>query len=129
MNNSVIQDSPFKNMEKVTILNIVPDPEDSTLLIRVRRANGQEFDMTTEAADDVQDEINQYFYFKNPKTVFKISDKMWKAIQEEKVVVGMTFEEVYLAWGEPDETDDSLGLAVYGNTYLYFRNSKLAYIL
>ncbi|MBY9078566.1 hypothetical protein KIH86_03120 [Paenibacillus sp. HN-1] len=129
MNNSVIQDSPFKNMEKVTILNIVPDPEDSTLLIRVRRANGQEFDMTTEAADDVQDEINQYFYFKNPKTVFKVSDKMWKAIQEEKVVVGMTFEEVYLAWGEPDETDDSLGLAMYGNTYLYFRNSKLAYIL
>lgn len=128
INNSVISESPFTNMEKITILNIVPDPEDSTPVIKIRRANGQEFNLTTQQSDEPMDEINEYFYFKNPKTVYNISNKMWSAIQAERVVVGMTFEEVYLAWGEPDETIDSLGCAIYGSTYLYFENHKLAYI-
>ncbi|WP_150273146.1 hypothetical protein [Paenibacillus tepidiphilus] len=129
VNNSIIEDSPFTNMEKVTLLNVLPDPDHSAVKVQVRRANGEEFYMTTDPEGDIEEEIDQYFYFKNPRTVYKISDKMWKAIQEERVVVGMSFEEVYFAWGEPDRTNDSLGLVVYGNTYLYFRNDKLATIL
>lgn len=129
IDNSAIKNSPFKNMEKVTLLNLVPDPVDSTLLIQVRRASGEEIRLITSSSDELQDDINAYFYFKNPRTEFKISDKMWKAIQEERVVTGMTLEEVYLSWGEPDEVYESAGMVVYGSNYLYFRNNKLAYIL
>lgn len=129
IDNSAIKNSPFKNMEKVTLLNLVPDPIDSTLLVQVRRASGEEIRLITSSSDELQDDINAYFYFKNPRTEFKISDKMWKAIQEERVVTGMTLEEVYLSWGEPDEVYESAGMIVYGSNYLYFRNNKLAYIL
>ncbi|MFP4976588.1 hypothetical protein ACE6ED_14375 [Paenibacillus sp. CN-4] len=129
IDNSRIKNSPFKNMEKVTLLNLVPDPADSTLLVQVRRASGEEIKLITSSSDELQDEINDFFYFKNPRTELKISDKMWKAIQEERVVTGMTINEVYLSWGKPDEVYESAGMVVYGSHYLYFRHNKLAYIL
>lgn len=125
INNSVMENSPFVNMEKVTITNVSPDPDQGSLLVQIRRANGSFYNLICDDATDPEEEISDYLYFKNPKTLFKISDKMWKAIQEERIVTGMTFEEVYLAWGEPDRTQEYVGLAVYGDTYLYFRNNKL----
>ncbi|MEI2394254.1 MULTISPECIES: hypothetical protein [Paenibacillus] len=39
----------------------------------------------------------------------------------------MTFEQVYLSWGEPDSYNEDLGYIVYGHQYLYFVNNKLKY--
>ncbi|SET91494.1 hypothetical protein [Paenibacillus sp. NFR01] len=130
VNNTILaSNSRFVNMEKVTVVGVFPDPDQGTLRVQVRRSNGELTNLIIDNNTDPEDEITDDLFFKNPKTVLKISDKMWKAIQEERVVTGMTVNEVLLAWGEPDRVNDALELAIYGNTYLYFRNGKLILIV
>ncbi|MEC0167123.1 hypothetical protein [Paenibacillus graminis] len=126
--NSDIADSPFKNMEKVTVKDFRSNPNNGNLEIIIRRANGQEINMTIAPSANPAKYVNGLFYFKNPRVVFSINDKIWSAIREERVIVGMKPEEVLLSWGEPDSINDDLGYVVYGNVYLYIRNNRVQYI-
>jgi hypothetical protein len=126
--NSGIANSPFKNMEKATISNFRSNPSNGNLEVIVRRANGQDVPMVLEPREKDADSINEMFLFKNPRTVFTISDKAWAAIRDERVISGMTPEEVYLSWGDPDSINEDLGYFVYGNQYIYFINYKVSYI-
>jgi hypothetical protein len=126
--NSEIPNSPLKNMEKVTIKDVKVDINNSDIKVVVRRASGEEVTLTTDPTEDPEDYITNFFSFANPRTIIKVSDKMWPDIVAERVSVGMTFNEVYLSWGKPDRIDDSIGLVVYGNVYLYFYNDKVKYI-
>ncbi|NUU59654.1 hypothetical protein [Paenibacillus agri] len=123
--NSQIEDSPFKNMEKVTIKSVQADNETGDVDVVLRRASGEEITITLAPVGDQISNISSTFLYKSPRTLTNSSDKMWAAIVAEKVVVGMTFDEVYFSWGDPDRTNESLGLVVYGNVYLYFYNGKL----
>ncbi|WP_339256675.1 hypothetical protein [Paenibacillus sp. FSL P2-0136] len=121
--NAMITDSPFKNFEKATIANFRPNPANGNLEMIIRRANGQEVPLKIEPRDDPSEYVEEVLFFKNPQTKFKISDKMWSAIREERAVSGMTITELLLSWGDPDEVYD--GYVVYGHQYVYFINDKV----
>ncbi|GGF59159.1 hypothetical protein GCM10010912_00410 [Paenibacillus albidus] len=125
--NSEIDNSPFKNMEKLTIKDLRANLSTGELEVVMRRANGQEVPIAMNPSNEMIGDIAEMFFTENPRNVTSISDKMWSAIREEKVVVGMKFDEVYLAWGEPDSVNESLGYVVYGQTHVYFYNNKLQY--
>lgn len=122
--NSELSNSPFKNFEKATVANFRSNPVNGNLEMIIRRANGQEVPVEIDpTTGDYGDYVEDILYFKNPQTVFKISDKMWKSIREERAVSGMTITELFLSWGEPDEVYD--GYVVYGRQYVYFLNDKV----
>ncbi|MEK3904582.1 hypothetical protein [Paenibacillus sp. FSL R7-0179] len=122
--NAKISDSPFKNFEKATIANFRSNPVNGNLEMIIRRANGQEIPVEIDpTAGDYGDYVEDILYFKNPQTTFKISDKMWSAIREERAVSGMTITELLLSWGDPDKVYD--GYVVYGDQYVYFINDKV----
>jgi hypothetical protein len=125
--NAEIPDSPFKNMEKVTIKDFRSSPLDGGLEVLIRRANGQEIYISVDTTSNPAEYIETLFFFKNPRTAFPSSDTVWAAIRDERIITGMTFEQVYLSWGEPDSYNEELGYIVYGHQYLYFINNKLKY--
>ncbi|MEK3758080.1 hypothetical protein MKZ07_06530 [Paenibacillus sp. FSL P4-0338] len=118
MNNSL-----FKNLEKVTISNFRSNPTNGNLEIIIRRANGQEIPIEIDSAESYVTYLDEILCFQNPRTLFKISDKMWSAIREERAVSGMTMTELLLCWGDPDSIKDNY--LVYGNQYVYFHNNKV----
>ncbi|MHA6528783.1 hypothetical protein [Paenibacillus sp. BAC0078] len=126
--NSEIANSPYKNMEKASVKDFRSNPNNGNLEIIIRRANGQEINMKIEPSGNPAEYITGLFYFKNPRNIFDISDKAWVAIREERVIVGMKPEEVFLSWGDADSINEDLGYLVYGNVYLYFINNKVKYI-
>ncbi|NQX44269.1 hypothetical protein HQN87_02905 [Paenibacillus tritici] len=121
--NALIADSPFKNFEKATIANFRSNPANGNLEMIIRRANGQEVPLEIEPRDDYSEYVEDILFFKNPQTAFKISDKMWSAIREERAVSGMTITELLLSWGDPDSVHE--GYVVYGDQYVYFINDKV----
>lgn len=125
--NAEIPDSPFKNMEKATIKDFRSSPLDGGLEVVIRRANGQEIYIDVDTTGNTADYITTIFYFKDPRTVFPCSDTVWAAIRDERIITGMTAEQVLLSWGKPDSVNDDFGYLVYGRQYLYFVNNKLTY--
>lgn len=126
--NSEITDSPFKNMEKAVIKDFRANPHNGNLEMMIRRANGQDIYLKLPTDGSAPEYITDLFFFENPRNVTKISDKVWTAIREEQVIVGMKPDEVYLSWGDPDSINETLGYMVYGNVYIYFINNKVTYI-
>ncbi|ASA21551.1 hypothetical protein [Paenibacillus donghaensis] len=126
--NSEIANSPFKNMEKASVKDFRSNPNNGNLEIIIRRANGQDVNINIAPSDNPAEYITGLFYFDNPRNISTISDKVWAAIREEQVIVGMKPEEVLLSWGEPDSFNNDLAYVVYGNVYLYFINNKVNYI-
>jgi hypothetical protein len=75
------------------------------------------------------------FFETDPRQTYKWSPKVWQAIEDGKVFVGMTKEQAILSWGKPKEINrTNTGLTVheqwvYGDhNYLYFENEKLTSI-
>ncbi|WP_238654991.1 hypothetical protein [Paenibacillus piscarius] len=121
--NPNINNSPFKNLEKVTISNFRSNPANGNLEVIIRRANGQEIPIEIDSAETYVDYLDKILCFQNPRTLFKISDKMWSVIRDEKATNGMTMTELLLSWGDPDSVNDNY--LVYGNQYVYFVNNKV----
>lgn len=76
--------------------------------------------------------FENYFGILDPRTVYKWSNKVWVAIEEEKVFIGMTSKQGLMSWGKPRKinvTVTSGGKSeqwVYvGSNYLYFENGIL----
>ncbi|MBU1298414.1 MAG: hypothetical protein KKG06_00645 [Bacteroidetes bacterium] len=71
------------------------------------------------------------FYEFNPKEKFKWSLEIWQLINDGKVRIGMTKEQVRLAWGRPKKANEDIYQGsvreqwVYDSQYLYFENEKL----
>ncbi|HBA88530.1 MAG TPA: hypothetical protein DCZ75_11285 [Geobacter sp.] len=80
---------------------------------------------------DITKKINQIFYKSSPYKMW--TKKINKHIEEGKIFIGMSAEQVVASWGEPDDMNRSVGKWgvheqwVYrgANTYLYFENDKL----
>jgi len=64
----------------------------------------------------------------------KYSDEIWNLIDNQKVKIGMTKEQVILSWGIPDKINKDISETmvteqwVYDSGYLYFRGGKLVTI-
>lgn len=72
------------------------------------------------------------FFTENPRVTFKWSDKVWTAIEEGRVFVGMTSQQAELSWGKPEEINrTTVGSKrseqwVYtSGSYLYFDHGAL----
>ena len=80
---------------------------------------------------DISKKINQIFYKSSPYKMW--TKKINKHIEEGKIFIGMSAEQVVASWGEPDDINRSVGRWgvheqwVYrsASTYLYFEGDKL----
>jgi hypothetical protein len=55
-----------------------------------------------------------------------------RAVISKKILLGMTYEQIQMSWGKPQRVNRSVGAWgvreqwIYGSTYLYVENGKLA---
>jgi hypothetical protein len=130
----------LKKYSPVKVINVVAGwYEFEPVRFIVQTPSGQEgfVDVNlsgTNVSGDRRDEsrFEQTFLSENPKSAHKWSARAWSAIENEKVFVGMTTEQVIMSWGKPTDVNRTrVGRAVheqwvYGNgTYLYFDNGIL----
>jgi hypothetical protein len=47
------------------------------------------------------DQFDRKFYLTDPRKLYPWTPQVWNAIEDEKVIVGMTKEQVTMSWGEP----------------------------
>lgn len=76
--------------------------------------------------------FEENFFTEDPKKIYKWSSKVWSAIEEGKVFVGMTAKQARMSWGKPEEINKTITgnikheQWVYGSrSYLYFDNGVL----
>lgn len=79
--------------------------------------------------------FNDYLFTENPKNIYKWSPKVWAAIDEEKVFVGMTAKQVQMSWDRPLKINTTITSNVKNeqwvysdNRYLYFKKGVLTSI-
>lgn len=79
--------------------------------------------------------FEKYFLNDDPRKYYKWSQKIWSAIEQEKVFVGMTAEQAIMSWGEPTSINTTTTGGgnheqwVYKyHGYLYFDNKILTSI-
>jgi hypothetical protein len=71
------------------------------------------------------------FYEFNPRDKFKWSQEIWSIINDRKIKIGMSKEQVKLSWGRPTKINEDIYQGsvreqwVYESQYLYFENDKL----
>lgn len=75
------------------------------------------------------------FLVEDPRIIYSWSDRVWSAIEQEKVFIGMTAEQARMSWGDPKDINRTKTAAgsseqwVYSSgSYLYFKNGKLTTI-
>lgn len=134
-----------KHLEEVTVVAIEWKAFSSTTsdyIVTVKKKNGERvyIGMDNDGSIDWANSriessagVDLALEFEDPfKTYSNFSKKDWEAIQENRVVIGMTGPMVFMAWGSPESknvTQYSWGNYeqwVYrNNAYLYFKNGKL----
>jgi len=75
------------------------------------------------------------FFTEDPRKTFKWSEKIWSAIEDGKVFIGMTAQQAEMSWGKPKEINRTIVGStnkeqwVYASgSYLYFDNGILSAI-
>ncbi|HEY2491322.1 MAG TPA: hypothetical protein VGI33_00050 [Paenibacillus sp.] len=118
------------NIEKIYIISLKVD--NKKINVTAKRSNGNKFTFSLPFSSYPQEVMYDQFYYSNPrKTHPSWSDKIWKAIQSQKIATGMNAEQVLMSWGGPDRINSHnksyirVEQWVYGNTYLYFYNGVL----
>ena len=79
--------------------------------------------------------FEESFFAQDPRKIYKWSKKIWSAIEDEEVFLGMTIEQARLSWGKPMQINRTISHSrkheqwVYGGRrYLYFENGLLTAI-
>lgn len=122
--------SPLINIEKVYFTSLKIKGND--ILITAKRPNGANVSFKISVNSDPYKSIRNSFYSENPKTTYPgWSSDIWNKISQQKISVGMNFDQVLLSWGSPNDinsyTSKNLKIEqwIYGDTYLHFYNGKL----
>ena len=109
---------------------------DSDLRFFVKVPNGSEasFDERGGALGKIDPTLS--YYLEDPKSfTSKWPKKYLLAINEQKIMMGMTMDQAAAAWGEPNDINNSTGpwgthvQWVYGkshHSYLYFKNGRVS---
>ena len=79
-----------------------------------------------------RERFNDWFLVEDPRKTHRWPEKVWVAIEEGKVFIGMTAEQARMSWGKPKEINKTITgnvkheQWVYGSgSYLYFDNGIL----
>lgn len=79
-----------------------------------------------------RERFDDWFLVEDPRKTYRWPEKVWAAIEEGKVFVGMTAEQARMSWGKPKEINKTITgnveheQWVYGSgSYLYFDNGIL----
>lgn len=79
--------------------------------------------------------FDHYFMEVDPRTIYKWPDEIWTIIEDHKVAIGMTKEQVKMSWGEPATINKTLNASgrseqwVYNSgSYVYLDNGVVAAI-
>lgn len=79
--------------------------------------------------------FESYFFEKDPHTLYSFPAEIWSAIDNRKVIVGMSKEQAGLVWGYPKttkETETAEGKSTFwsyaNGRHLLFSNGKVAVI-
>ncbi len=129
--NRTIQVEKIGHLDKLTFVSFQID-DDNTIRAVVRKTNNNLYAFELEPHFDVTDMLKDRIFVKNPRSVYKWSNKVWNAITANEVFAGMTREQVILSWGVPSDynTYQSSNLTyeqwIYARNYLYFWNGKLS---
>ncbi|MBJ6727582.1 hypothetical protein [Geomesophilobacter sediminis] len=108
----------------------------------LRSSNGQEgyVDVSisgTNASDILRNTFSfgKSFLLEDPRKKYRWNQKVWAAIEKEKVFIGMTADQAKMSWGEPKEINKTITGKkrheqwVYSSSsYLYFDNGVLTAI-
>lgn len=117
---------PARHLEPVTVTGVVLENYGhargaGSFFVKVKKASGEEGLLRF---NDI------YFCASNPFPPGTPS-KIRQAVEQQKIMIGMTQKQARLSWGEPDKINKSVGSWgvkeqwVYGYQYLYFSNGKL----
>lgn len=79
--------------------------------------------------------FDHYFMETNPRLVYKWPDEIWSAIEDHKVAIDMTPQQVRMSWGEPATINKTVSASghseqwVYNSgSYVYFDNGAVTAI-
>jgi len=125
--------------EDVEIIDIQWSPDDySPIRYVFKTKDGLQgywdgtFSRINEGDSDMAQLFSENWYFEDPHIIYSDwSQKIWDAIENEKIFIGMTDEQAFLSWGKPRKNNRSVGVWgsheqwVYDSQYLYFENGKL----
>ena len=115
---------PRYTLLTVTAINF--DDSSTRPLVITCKGNGRNYIFKIGRAD-----FEELFTTSEPRFGKKWSKKIWKAIDDGTVIIGMTKEQARLSWGEPSDINTTTTRGseteqwVYGESYLYFRNGIL----
>ncbi len=129
--NRKIQVEKIHHLDKLTFVGFEIE-EDNTIRAIVRKTNNNLYSFELQPHYDVSDMLEDRLFVKNPRSVYKWSNKVWDAIAANEVFIGMTRDQVILSWGVPSDynTYTSSNLVyeqwIYRHKYLYFWNGKLS---
>ena len=127
-----------KNLEPMQICNIWYQEYtySASYGVKLKRNDGTYITLGDTALDPLPTiaHLGNYFHLVNPYETYQDwPESIWNSIKEQKVSVGMTKEQVLLAWGEPDDVNTTIlsnlrseqwvyGDPLYGAQYVYFDN-------
>jgi hypothetical protein len=132
-----------KNLQKVTVTKIaLADSESWPIRFFLKNSEGQQFSKVAKISGTNSDstsresyKFNNVFFTEDPRKTFNWNEKTFKAIEEEKLFVGMTKEQARISWGHPLEVNRTVGEYgareqwVYGGQrYVYFDDDSLSAI-
>lgn len=69
--------------------------------------------------------FEDYFFEEDPKITFRWSEEIWKAIEEEKVFIGMTSKQAEISWGKPKKINKTFVSSIVHEQWVYYSGSCL----
>lgn len=113
----------IKSLEKINILDV--DYDNDSIILNIKYLDS-EFNINF--PEDISS-VKNYFYTFNP--IDKWSNSIVNAINNHKILLGMTNDQIVSSWGYPDKINNSVGdwgvheQWIYGRSYLYLENGTL----
>ncbi|MCL6457130.1 MAG: copper amine oxidase N-terminal domain-containing protein [Gorillibacterium sp.] len=91
----------WERFSKVTITDIVPQPDGNFTMV-FKTAAGKTLKVLTFSSSAVTEKLtnDSNFFTYDPYKKYKWSASIWKQVQAQQVSIGMTKEQVLLAWGD-----------------------------
>lgn len=127
-----------KKFQKVKIVQVGAGDEYKPIRVIVENEAGEkeQEDICTCGTNVPSSFIDLYFFsnsfqIDNPKANFKGTDEVWDLICQGKIQIGMAEHELFLSWGFPKKTNETVvsGVAhkqyIYGDQYVYVENGKV----
>lgn len=97
----------FTGVDNIVTKEVLSGYTYKVVTLTVKRANGQEQDVTynLDVIPSLFTEVN--FFFENPFETYPWSEKTWNAIKNREVLIGMTKEQVKMSLGTPWDVNTS----------------------